>query len=316
MNGRINRVMRNFRKAIALLSLLVAFAVTGYSQQAQATASPTPTPSPIAETDKNGGMTITITMTPVTSTLPAPTPSSLSGDTAATPAQAGESKAPEKTGASADAPVPVSSRCLFTGGLRFVSRYHGGNGQVFRPSFDQNLWGEGQCSVGKGWSAYVGGWAAFQFKEIDANIGVRYAGEKFNLDAQYQMIYLLSGDVLVHDLNIEVSAPLFKGERFSVTPFGRLENYWTQKQDNLAGGTYLITGLYTKTVLGRGWDLGIVPKVLFDLNGAFGAPKGTVGFANFEVTKKFNWVTMGPSVKVSAGTGRPNLATYAWSFYF
>ena len=209
-----------------------------------------------------------------------------------------------------------SKKCRISGGARIVSRYHGGNGSIFRNSGDQNLWAEVECPIAEKVSVYGGAWGAAQFKEIDANVGVRYNSTKVSVDGQYQVLYLFDGEVVVHNLNVEVSTPIFKKDKLSVSGFGRIETYFTQKHANLPGGSYFIAGAYTNTKLNKNWNLSVTPKVLFDLNGAFGAKPGAVFLTDAEIIRQWGNVTTGPGFRFSAGNGRPTFATLRWSFYF
>ncbi len=207
-------------------------------------------------------------------------------------------------------------KCSVTGGARLVTRYHGANGEIFRNSFDQNAWAEVECKLSPRVRVYAGGWTALQFKEVDANVGVRYTGKKLSIDGQYQTLYLFNGKVLVHNVNFEVSKPVVTKERFTSSVFGRIETYVTQKHSGLAKGTYLVAGVNTSTKIGRDFTATVTPKILFDLNGAFNAKKGQVFLANAEITKRVGKFTTGPGVKFSFGTGRPTILTGYWSVYF
>lgn len=250
------------------------------------------------------------TPTPTATPMPSPT------------ATASSVLKPEVTPTSEPTPdpnvEPSDKGWSVSGGIDIVSRYHGSNGQRFGGA-DQNIYGEVQYRFNPKFAMYCGGWYALQFKELDVNCGARVATGKVDHDLQVQLLYLFDGNIPVYNFNYDISTKIVKTNRFSASLFGRYEYYGTRRKDNIQAGSYLIGGVRTDTELGKGWNFGFSPRVLYDVDGVFGAESGTVFLATGELTRKVGRFTVGPGFKFSTNmstSDRPTLFTLNFSLSF
>ncbi len=212
---------------------------------------------------------------------------------------------------------PFKPGWTFSGGVDFVSIYHGSNGQKFGGT-DQNYYFDAEYKFNPNFSIYTGTWYAAQFKELDYKLGTRFGTGRFDHEAQWQLLYFADGKVSVHQLSYEVSTSVYESKRFNASVYGRAEYYFTRAKDDLTPGAYFIGGINTDTRVGDKNTLSLGSKFVRDNNGAFNTQKANICFVNGSFIRDMGKFRIGPMFTFSVGnkSDRPKLFSFGLSLSF